>query len=120
MNRLRVPWPTRDTFWLGLRSPPGKMAAENKMQLEEFSWQAADSPSFFGGTAQPWPAFPFLVSWVLCWWQHLCVSQRYAQEQSSAPSWFIFQTKTKILRLILVRLGFVISASSLDFPNWEG
>lgn len=36
------------------------MAAEKKVQLEEFSGQAADSLSIFGGAAQPWPAFLFL------------------------------------------------------------
>lgn len=50
----------------------------------------------------------------------ICVFHRHTQEQESALSQFIFQTKTKILRLILVCLGFVISASSLDIPNCEG
>lgn len=50
----------------------------------------------------------------------ICVFHRHTQEQESALSRFIFQTKTKILRLILVCLGFVISVSSLDFPNCEG
>jgi len=130
-KRLRVPWPQEppiNTLYLSLRSMPGKMAAENKRQLEEFSWQALDSPSVFGGSAQPvhlWgfslpcPAW-FLICWGSCWRQHLCVLQRRAQKQNSAPSWFIFQTKPKILRVILLCLGFVISANSLDFPDWEG